>query len=161
MESPQWQQCCAKVSHVWREGKAGCQIVEVALNNTATSKGAGHQLIQGATPHDLTTLVQTIVTFSISQLPSWSRNGEEGKPSLSKGSYTCDFISTRHRGGFPFDHALSFGAPNKGVCVQMVKHSDCYLRTSLMVNQCPSSFTLSYPPSVFLAYYKQLSSGYC
>lgn len=38
MDLPQWQRCCVKVSHVWREGRAGCHIMASAQKNAATSK---------------------------------------------------------------------------------------------------------------------------
>lgn len=38
MELPPWQRCCVKVSHVWREGRAGCQIMAWAQEYAARSK---------------------------------------------------------------------------------------------------------------------------
>lgn len=88
-----------------------------AQKNSATSKGAGHQLLQGATLCDLTTPVQTVVTFSISQLRGWSRNEEEGKASIllilsPEGTEEASSLITM----------LQLGA--RCVCVQMIKREN-------------------------------------
>lgn len=54
---------CEGFSHVRREGKAGCHAVAEVLNSTTASKRNGSAMLC-----HLTTLVQTVVTFSTRQL---------------------------------------------------------------------------------------------